>query len=181
LKNKDELKELITGGSLITLGVVLLKLMIPGEVDMSETDETTSILVRPDFWPKIVSWLMIIVGCIYSGISASKLFKPKLASKNLVNQSPLDQSSSIAVSKEAILRWTIVAVIMFIFLIADQETGLLIPSAAIFLIASLGFSMAAGYLRFAVAILLPLLLAAFFDFVANVPIPIGFLKFLAWA
>ncbi len=181
MKNKDEFKELITGVSIITLGVVLLKLMIPAEVDMSETDETTSILVRPDFWPKIVSWLMIIVGCIYSGISACKLFKPKLVSKNLVNKSSLNQGSAIAVSKEVILRWTIVAVIMFIFLIADQETGLLIPSAAIFLIASLGFSMAAGYLRFAVAILLPMLLAAFFDFVANVPIPIGFLKFLAWA
>jgi hypothetical protein len=57
----------------------------------------------------------------------------------------------------------------------------LLPSIAIFLLASFGFSFSAGLLRFLIALAVPMVLAAFFHFVANVPIPMGLLEFLTWS
>ena len=78
MTKKDGSKAIVTGAGLAVLGVALLKFIIPAEVDMSETDGATGILIRPDFWPKVVSWLMIMVGCIYSVIHALRIWKLKI-------------------------------------------------------------------------------------------------------
>ena len=181
MTKKDGSKAIVTGAGLAVLGVALLQFIIPAEVDMSETDGATGILIRPDFWPKVVSWLMIMVGCIYSVIHALRIWKLKINLKVTEYQTISGEGDISARSKGTIFGWGVFSAIIIIFLSASHETGLLLPSIAIFLLASFGFSFSAGSLRFLIALAVPMVLAAFFHFVANVPIPMGLLEFLTWS
>jgi len=161
--NKDMFLGLLT----IAAGVLVLTIMIPLGVDMEEVEANTPILVRPDFWPRVVGVLMTLVGVIYTILSWRK-FKLDQGSSDTPKPSILSNTTS--------RRLFAVIGVAILFIIPNETTGLFLPAVAIFTISAYGFGGGQWPKKIAIGIAVPIILVIFFEKVAGIPIPLGILQ-----
>ncbi len=161
--NKDMFLGLLT----IAAGVLVLTIMIPLGVDMEEVEANTPILVRPDFWPRVVGALMTLVGVIYTILSWRNLKR---------DQDPSEIPKSSILENTSPRRLLAVIGVAILFIIPNETTGLFFPAVAIFALTAYGFGGGQWPKKIVLCIAVPIILILFFEKVAGIPIPLGILQ-----
>ena len=139
--------------------------LVPQGVDIEEVEPGTSLLVRPDFWPYVLGVMLFIAGAMYLVTSRW-------------HSSTIDKTESHDTSPNKNRVWQICAafILMALFGLGSEAAGLVLPAIAIFLVSSLAFGRDLLHAKIIGSISVPLLLMLFFEYVANIPIPIGILE-----
>ncbi|MDA0338256.1 MAG: tripartite tricarboxylate transporter TctB family protein [Proteobacteria bacterium] len=153
-------RDTYVGGLTALAGLLAVFVLVPYGVELYEIDDTTLVLIRPDFWPLVVGWLMVAVGAGFA------LWSMRHASADVDVIAPFGDKT------DARGMWACVGVIA-IFLFTSDATGMVLPAIALFLVASLGFGQGRLWLRVAGSVLVPLGIMLFFEHVANIPVPLG--------
>ena len=147
----------ILGLAAAAFGAALFFIVIPIGVE-TVGSEDVGLLLRQDFWPRTIAALMVALGlavAIFRLRSGAERPKP----------APGPRIRPMGVL-------AIFAVIAAVAL-AGTSVGLLIPSMVVFLIAA--FSIDGGHpvTKLTFAVIVPLVLALFFDKVAGISLPLG--------
>jgi hypothetical protein len=150
----------ILGLAAAVLGIALLALVIPAGIDLSEIEAKTGVLVRPDFWPIMVAAILTVAGLGY--FVASRF----VAASDVSHSAPRFARFNL---KGALAIFAVVALL----LLADTTIGLLIPAILMFAITSFSYGPEQRWLKIVLAIAIPCALVGFFEFVANIDVPVG--------
>ncbi len=148
------------GLAVAALGLVVLVVLIPLGIDLSEVDANTRLLIRPDFWPSVLACLMVAAGF---GFFAARRFGKRSNGKP-------GAADGIRISARGALA---VAAVATLLAAADEETGLLVPAMIAFLVASFAFGTEHRLAKVMLAIAVPVVLVLFFERVANISMPLG--------
>ncbi len=144
------------GVSMVVFAILLAEVFIPNWVITPEN--VRKIVLSPDFWPYIVAALLGIGGVL---LLVQYYFVSRLSDTS-------DEDIDVPGGN---LRITLIAVLMVVYYLALPYIGMILASilayGAFMAIIGLPRKLAAAI----IAIALPLLLFAFFDHVAGVPIP----------
>ncbi len=166
--NKDQ----YVGVSTALFGLLVVFVLVPLGVDLDEVDADTHALVRPDFWPNVVGYLMVLVGVLFTFVSRAK---PGSAETQPMLEVEADESAGQKreIDPRRIL-WAIGVLALFGF--TNDFTGLFLPSVVMFIVCAIAYGGGrVAYIAIG-AIFVPVLLQQFFERVANIPIPMGILE-----
>lgn len=147
-------KDLLVGIFILLLGSLFFLLLIPLGID--QPSNIKQITLAPDFWPKIITIIIAIMG----------IFLIIEAKKNPHHDKPENWRSRVT-------GLSVVFVALFSFYILIPYFGMVLN--AMLLIAGLMlFAKERRYfLILLISIAMPSLLYIFFVFIANIPIPLG--------
>ncbi|MBU2582059.1 MAG: tripartite tricarboxylate transporter TctB family protein [Alphaproteobacteria bacterium] len=152
------------GAGVIAFGVFLLLYAIP--VFVSAPSNVRALVLSPLFWPDIIAWIIIILGVT---LIATRVFGPPVVAS--------ETTASAALSPEdtpyAIARLAAAAVIMVGLVVAIPVLGMVLSTGIAFALISMIVKTPRPVTALIVAILLPLVLYAFFAHVAGVSVPQG--------
>lgn len=165
-KRIDFKKDVYIGATTVLVGLIAVFGLVPYGVELYEVDSSTLLLIRPDFWPLVVGWMMIAGGTLFAIISLRS--RPEITA-DVADKT--DFYEGVSHRKLAVC----VGVVL-IFLTAGKTTGMVLPAIALFAISSVGFSGGKTWMKIVGSILTPLLLVFFFERVADIPIPLGILE-----
>jgi putative tricarboxylic transport membrane protein len=151
-------KELVIGGGVFVFAILLILFLIPGAV-VSPRSVSIEVL-NPAFWPKIVSWGLLILGLF---MLMNIFLKAKTGS--------CDYSSG-KYSARSFFRLSVLVVFLAGYYLILPYIGMVWASSIAYILLSMVFCKT-GYRMTAVAvgIILPAALYAFFYHVAGVDIP----------
>ncbi len=151
----------LVGLIIIALGLFAFFALIP--VGIVTPSNNKSLALAPDFWPRIIAFVFVLMGTILL-ISPARYELP----------SSEEQFYSIV----QLTRLLLLFGILFGIYIATSHLGLVVPT--MFMV--FGLSWLAGERRYKLLIILsffsPVALAVFFIHIANVPIPLGVFEFI---
>lgn len=158
------LKDIGLGVGVIAFGVGLVLYAIPEYV--SAPSNVRAVVLSPLFWPDIIGWMIIVLGAT---LILSRMFgAPVVAS---------EESASAALSREelpyGIARLSAMLIIMVGLIYAIPVLGMVLATGIAFALISLLVLSPRPVTSLIVAIVLPLVLYAFFAHVAGVSIPQG--------
>jgi hypothetical protein len=147
------------GLSATVLGAFLLLLVVPVGVDTNDIGGDARVLLRPDFWPSIVSILILVTG---GTVVMMRFFE----SNNNIN--------TTKIVKRQINPFGVAAsIIILVLLIMAEQLGLLITTVLIFLVATFAIDLERKYVKFIFGVCFPCLMIFFFDYIAGIPMPLG--------
>jgi len=147
--------------------------LVPLGVDLDEVEPDTQMLVRPDFWPMIVGGLMVLIGTIYGMVSHLKLRAADSRTSDGESQVPQMPDFQKSIDPR---RATAVIVVVLVFALSNDDTGMLLPAMAMFVVSAIGFGRGHMGYKMVGALVVPIILWQFFERVANIPIPLGVLE-----
>lgn len=157
-------KDVWLGAGVVTFGVFLLAYAIP--VYVSSPSNVRVVFLSPTFWPDIISWLIIILGAT---LIVTRMFGPPVTSSEPVNTADMSRDEVIY----ATARLAVIAVIMVGLVKLIPILGMVLATGIAFALISLVVMTPRPVTALIVAILLPLVLYAFFAHVAGVSMPQG--------
>ncbi|QCY09562.1 tripartite tricarboxylate transporter TctB family protein [Pseudomonas sp. MPC6] len=151
-------KELVVGGGVFASGLLFILFLIP--VAVVSPQSIAIAVLDPAFWPKVVSWVLLILGiCMMLNIMLNRRSEPHA-------------NSFETTSCETAFRMSVFVVFLSGYYLLLPYLGMVWGSSIAYIILSIAFCKT-GY-RFtavAVGILLPAALYAFFYHVAGIDIP----------
>lgn len=153
------------GAGVVAFGIFLLVYAIP--VYVSSPSNVRVLFLSPTFWPIIISWLIIILG-------ASLIFTASFATKTeLAEQQAVADQMDRQDVLYAIARLVAAAIIMAGIVLATPSLGMVLATGLAFALFSAVVLTPRPIAAVVVAIVLPLVLYAFFAHVAGVSVPQG--------
>ncbi len=151
----------LVGLVIVVLGLLALFVLIP--VGIVTPSNVQSLALAPDFWPSIIASVFLMMGVIL--LVAPARYELPSSGKNF----------SYVVR---ITRLILLLGILFGAYVAIPRLGLILPA----MLMVFGLSWLAGERRWKLLIILsffsPVALAAFFTYIANIPIPLGVFEFI---
>jgi putative tricarboxylic transport membrane protein len=153
-------------------GLLVIFVLVPIGVDLHEVEADTQLLVRPDFWPTIVGGIMVVVGLVYTAVSRIKY----RASGSSESQASEDSASESLPFRIETRRVVAIILVILLFLISNEFTGMFIPAVAMFIVCAIGLGDGRLTYKLLGAVLVPFFLLQFFERIANIPIPLGILE-----
>ncbi len=160
LNNKD----IWLGIGIIAFGVMLLTVAIPDHV--SSPSNVRKLVLAPTFWPTIVAYMIVVLGAV---LVASRLIdRPVSASDETWNGD--------GIGDELVHGWArllAMAVLMVGLVVATPVLGMVLASMITFAAFSIIVFSPRPVTSLIVAVVLPLVLYAFFSHVAGVAVPQG--------
>ncbi|MEQ8824872.1 MAG: tripartite tricarboxylate transporter TctB family protein [Filomicrobium sp.] len=158
LKNSD----VWLGIGTVLFGIFLLFVAIPAFV--SSPSNVPKIVLSPTFWPTIIAYLIIILGIV---LTLTRLFaKPAPAATEPTGDALEDPS-------QPWVRLLATAIVMFALIWAIPYFGMVWSSMVAFVAIAFIVKTPKPVTSLIVAIILPLVLYAFFNHVAGVAVPQG--------
>ncbi|MCY4051399.1 MAG: tripartite tricarboxylate transporter TctB family protein [Gammaproteobacteria bacterium] len=151
----------LIGLVIVALGLFAFFALIP--IGIVTPSNNKSLALAPDFWPRIIASVFILMGIIL-----------------LISPARYELSSSVEqfCSIVQLTRLVLLFGILFGIYIATPQLGLVLPS----MLMVFGLSWLAGERRCKLLIILsffgPIALAVFFIHIANIPIPLGIFEFI---
>lgn len=145
-------------------GIMLLIFAIPDYV--STPSNVPKIVLSPRFWPDIIAYLIILLGAV---LTVSRIF-------GTVSPTTFEQSASTGEFEDPShpwLRLVGIAIVMVALIVAIPVLGMVWSSMIAFVAIALLVKTPKPVTAFIVAIILPLVLYAFFNHVAGVSVPQG--------
>ncbi|KUO58441.1 MAG: hypothetical protein APF80_04945 [Alphaproteobacteria bacterium BRH_c36] len=157
-------KDVWLGAGVVTFGVFLLVYAIP--VFVSSPSNVRVMFLSPTFWPIIIAWGAIITGTL---LIVSRVFGPTVISSQEAEVGDLGHDETIY----AIVRVAAAAAIMTGLVFAIPVLGLVLASGLAFALISALIMTPRPITALLVAIILPLVLYAFFTHIAGMALPQG--------
>ncbi|MBU1210698.1 MAG: tripartite tricarboxylate transporter TctB family protein [Alphaproteobacteria bacterium] len=157
-------KDVWLGAGVVTFGVFLLVYAIP--VFVASPSNVRVMFLSPTFWPDIISWLIIVLGAT---LIITRMFGPPVVASEPVDVSEMSRDEI----NFAWARLVAIAVIMVGLVMSTPILGMVLSTALAFALISAIVSTPRPVTALLVAILLPLMLYAFFAHVAGVSVPQG--------
>ena len=152
--------ERFIGLAVVLLGLLVLFILIPYGIVTPESINIISL--SPDFWPRIISAIIVLTGFIML-ISS-------------INIKKVDDSESLDL--KGIKKLLVVILCLFGFYFSIPSLGMVVPGILLIFIL-MTFAGERAWLRMcAISIAIPLCLFFFFTSIANIPIPLGIFESL---
>lgn len=152
------------GGGVVLFGVFLLLYAIPTFV--TSPSNVRNLVLSPAFWPTIIGWIVILLGVV---LAVTRMFGPPLP--------PSEANAMLEVSGDEMLfawgRLAIAGVLMAVLVIATPVLGMVLATGLTFAAFAILVTTPKPVTSLIVAIVLPLVLYAFFAHVAGVSVPQG--------
>lgn len=148
------------GLGFVAFGAFILAIAIPYAV--TSPSNVTKTVLSPTFWPNIIAWLIILLGAIMITMHAAA---PPIEDPEQVSDPPGTPVSW--------LRLAATALVMIALVYLVQYVGLVWISIMAFIALTIIIRSSQPVLSVVVAIILPLVLYAFFSHVAGVAVPQG--------
>lgn len=148
------------GLGFVAFGAFILAIAIPYAV--TSPSNVTKTVLSPTFWPNIIAWLIILLGAIMITMHAAA---PPIEDPGQVSDPPGTPVSW--------LRLAATALVMIALVYLVQYVGLVWISIVAFIALTIIIRSSQPVLSVVVAIILPLVLYAFFSHVAGVAVPQG--------
>lgn len=161
-------KDQYLGGFTAIFGLLVMFVLIPWGIELDEVEPGTQLLIRPDFWPMVVGGLMVFLGSLYVIVARAKY---KATAGGAAAAPKADQRTKVDTRRLAAI-----VVVVLLFAVTSDVTGMVLPAIALFVVSAFGFG--GGHILYKVvgAILVPLVILQFFERVADIPIPLGILE-----
>lgn len=157
-------KDIWLGLGIIAFGIFLLVHAIPAYV--SSPSNVRALVLSPTFWPTIIAWLIILLGGV---LILSRMFGPPVSMS--------EENAMLAVEGDeqfyAWLRLAAAAIVMTGLVYAMPVFGMVITTGLAFAAFAAMVMTPRPITAFIMAIVLPLVLYAFFVHVAGVSVPQG--------
>lgn len=151
----------LIGVAVTLLGALTLTVLIPyGIVSPSDV---ASLALAPEFWPYIIASLFTLMGVMLTVWP---------------DQTQPHEFTLVEFIRHRVPRLAAVLGGLFAYYLVVPFAGMVVPAMVLIF----GLSWFAGETRFkmlaTISVLIPVLLTAFFQFVANIPIPLGVFEFI---
>lgn len=156
--------DVVVGGCVTLVGILLLVVGIPYGVDAPSFGDTAAL--APNFWPKIIAVFIVIAGlCLIVGGLKSTGNEPEVGGEEVA-----DDEYPVGVQA---VRFLLSFLILFMVYFCIDYFGMVLTT----FVATLGFLLI-GKVRkpiflIGIPVILPCMLYGFFVYAANVPLPIG--------
>ncbi len=163
-------KNIALGLVIVAFGIMLLIYAIPSFV--SSPSNVQAVVLAPTFWPTIIAWLIILLGAVLIATQYAQetVFSPGLSE---TSQQAEELDATQRASAMAWLRILALGVLMAALVAATPQLGMVWTSMIAFAAFGLIVQTPKPVTTLVVAVLLPLLLYAFFNHVAGVAVPQG--------
>ncbi|HUS95322.1 MAG TPA: tripartite tricarboxylate transporter TctB family protein [Hyphomicrobiaceae bacterium] len=152
------------GLGVIAFGGLLLGVAIP--LGISSPSNVRALVLSPTFWPSIIACLLVVLGVLIVAVDA---MTPREAGQEAADK-PGDEEAGQA---GALMRLAAMALMMVGLVVAIPYLGMVWACLVGFVVFSVIVRVPRPLLSLVVAVLLPLLLYAFFAHVAGVAVPQG--------
>ena len=163
-------RELILGCSMIVLAAITFFMIIPAGVDRPSDIEVAAL--APSFWPQIIVAAVALMGAILALQSYRSLRSGKAPTSD--NSAEDEEDYEIDLPSGQLIRRVVTFVVgLFVFFFLLEIGGLVVTSMVALVATILFTGERRPVIILSISILLPIILFAFFVFVANVPIPMG--------
>ena len=151
----------LIGAVVAALGLITLFVLIP--IGIVSPSDVGTLALAPEFWPMIIASLFTLMGMML-------MFFPGKADPD-ASRGPIN-------FKRRALRLAILFAALFGVYFAGPLLGMVVPAMLVIF----GLSWLAGERRWkllvALSLSIPILLTAFFIFIASIPIPLGIFEFV---
>jgi len=154
------------GVVLIILAAIGFWIIIPAGIVTPKSVDVA--VLSPDFWPKIIIGLLGLVGFL---LSVKGWRESTLVSKN-TNQNDFDSMARPQPLRH-LLRFLPVIIVLIAYYFLIPNLGMVLPAILSIIILMAIQGEKRWWLIVLIAVGLPVLLFAFFNYVANIPLPLG--------
>ncbi len=152
------------GAGVVTFGIFLLVYAIP--VLVSSPSNVRVLFLSPTFWPVIIAWMVIILGTM---LIITTLFSPTAEGIGVAAADEMEREEVVF----ATARLAAAAIIMVGLVLATPILGMVLATGLAFASISAVVTTPRPIAAVIVAVVLPLVLYAFFAHVAGVSVPQG--------